>query len=206
MLNLRVLDANGQGIESSIIAALDWCVANKATYNIRVINMSLGTLAADSYRNDPMCLAARRAHDAGIVVVCAAGNLGKDANGNKIYGAVHSPGVDPSVITVGAANSIGTDARSDDTVTTYSSRGPTRGYTTDANGVKHDDNLIKPDLIAPGNRLIGAKYFAGSNSKQKRVANLTGRAGDGDFNRRLHSFFLSADFTDSRRFLRKPNL
>src|SRR5581483_10402259 len=157
LINLRVLGDDGRGSASNIIAALDWCIANKDAYNIRVINLSLGSIAADSYQFDPLCLAARRAHDAGIVVVCASGNDGKDAHGQKVYGAIHSPGDDPSVITVGAANAFGTDARSDDTVTTYSSRGPTRGYYTDDGGVKHYDNLIKPDLVAPGNRLIGAQ-------------------------------------------------
>ena len=81
LLNLRVLDNDGQGTSSNLIAALDWCITYKAVYNIRIINMSLGTVAVDSYQFDPLCLAARRAHDAGIVVVCAAGNLGKDSEG-----------------------------------------------------------------------------------------------------------------------------
>ena len=163
LLNLRVLDANGRGSASTVIAALDWCIQNKLTYNIRVINLSLGTAPVDSYKDDPLCLAARRAYDAGIVVVAAAGNLGKDANGNKIYGGINSPGIDPSVITVGAANTFGTMRRSDDGVTTFSSRGPTRGYWTDAQGVRHYDNLIKPDLVAPGNKVIAAQSL-GSTS------------------------------------------
>jgi subtilisin family serine protease len=165
LLNLRVLDANGMGAASNVIAALDWCVTNKTSWNIRVINLSLGAMAKDSYVNDPLCLAARRAWNAGIVVVCAAGNDGKAANGSKIYGAIHSPGNDPAVITVGAANTFGTDARSDDVVASYSSRGPTRSYVT-VNGVRRYDNLIKPDLIAPGNRLIGARasYNGGNNT------------------------------------------
>src|SRR5213079_1036320 len=107
--------------------------------------------------------AARALVNAGIVVVAAAGNNGKDANGNKIYGQIHSPGNEPSVITVGATNTFGTDARNDDGVATYSSRGPTRSYTTDANGVKNYDNLIKPDLIAPGNKLIYAEADTGNS-------------------------------------------
>jgi subtilisin family serine protease len=156
VLNLRVLNSLGFGSASTIIAALDWCVASKATYNIRVINLSLGTDAKDSYKNDPLCLAARRAYNAGIVVVAAAGNSGRDLYGNKIYGGIHSPGIEPSVITVGAANSMGTLKRSDDVVTTFSSRGPTRGYTV-VNGQRVYDNLIKPDLVAPGNKLISAQ-------------------------------------------------
>src|ERR1041384_7882336 len=119
--------------------------------------MSLGAPAVSSYKNDPICRAARALVDAGIVVVAAAGNSGKDASGNKIYGQIHSPGDDPSVITVGAANTFGTDVRNDDGVATYSSRGPTRGHYTDASGVKYYDNLVKPDLVAPGNKLIFAE-------------------------------------------------
>ncbi|HEX8146556.1 MAG TPA: S8 family serine peptidase, partial [Pyrinomonadaceae bacterium] len=116
----------------------------------------LGTSAVDSYRNDPLCRAARKLVDAGLVVVAAAGNEGKDAAGQKTYGRIHSPGIEPSVITVGASNSFGTDARADDAVTTYSSRGPTRGFWTDLLGVRRHDNLVKPDLVAPGNKIVDA--------------------------------------------------
>src|SRR5581483_7663766 len=169
VLDLRVLDEQGRGASSTTIAAIDWCVANKAAWNIRVINLSLGTPAQDSYKNDPLCQAARRAFNAGILVVAAAGNAGKDASGHKIYGGIHSPGIDPSVLTVGATNTFGTDARSDDVITTYSSRGPTRGFYTDAAGVRHYDNLIKPDIVAPGNRLIGACSTASRGNSNSLV-------------------------------------
>ena len=113
--------------------------------------------AVDSYRNDPVCRAVRRLVDAGVVVFAAAGNNGKDSDGNKIYGHIHSPGNEPSAITVGATNTFGTDDRSDDAVATFSSRGPTRSFTTDDAGVRHYDNLVKPDLVAPGNKLIDAE-------------------------------------------------
>jgi subtilisin family serine protease len=157
LINVRVLNSQGQGSTSGVIAGIDWCVSNKAQYNIRVMNISLGTTAVDSYLDDPLCLAVRRAFSAGIVVCVAAGNLGKDEAGQKLYGSIHSPGIEPSAITVGAANTHGSDNRISDSVATYSSRGPTRGYYTDTNGVRHYDNLIKPDLIAPGNKLIGAQ-------------------------------------------------
>jgi subtilisin family serine protease len=122
-----------------------------------VVNMSLGAPAIESYRNDPVCRAVRRLVDAGIIVVAAAGNNGKNSAGQKIYGQIHSPGNEPSALTVGASNSFGSDARGDDTVATYSSRGPTRSYSTDALGTKRYDSLIKPDLVAPGNKLIYAQ-------------------------------------------------
>ena len=151
--SLKALGSLGTGTSANVIAAIDWAIANKASKNIRVINMSLGTPVRDSYLTDPLCLAARRAVNAGIVVVASAGNRGKDLLGNKQYGTIGSPGIEPSVITVGAANTLGTDIRSDDTVATYSSRGPTRGYRT-INGVRKYDNLIKPDVIASGNKII----------------------------------------------------
>ena len=42
------------------------------------------------------------------VVVAAAGNNGKDAAGDKLYGYIHAPGNEPSAITVGAANTFQT--------------------------------------------------------------------------------------------------
>jgi subtilisin family serine protease len=141
---------------SALLNALDAVMLYRSTYNIRVVNMSLGMPAIDSYKNDAVCRAVRRLVDVGIVVVAAAGNDGKDLTHPKIYGRIHSPGDEPSAITVGAANTFGTNGRADDVVTTYSSRGPTRGYWTSTSGTKHYDNLIKPDLVAPGNKIIGA--------------------------------------------------
>ncbi|MFL6212402.1 MAG: S8 family serine peptidase [Blastocatellia bacterium] len=157
VINLRVLDSNGVGTVSGVLAALNWVLANSVRYKIGVVNMSLGTPAVTSYVNDPICIAVRRLVDAGIVVVAAAGNDGKDDSGQPVYGRIHSPGIEPSAITVGCSNSLGTDSRGDDSVASYSSRGPTRGYWTDADGVEHYDNLVKPDLVAPGNKVIQAE-------------------------------------------------
>jgi subtilisin family serine protease len=95
--------------------------------------------------------------DRGIVVVAAAGNNGKNSAGQKVYGQVHAPGNEPSVLTVGAVDTRGTDQRGDDTIASYSSRGPTRSYWTDESGAKHYDNLIKPEIAAPGNKTIFAE-------------------------------------------------
>jgi len=154
IINVRVLNSKGSGTSASLLQGIDWILNNRSAYNIRVVNMSLGTAAVESYKNDPLCRAARKLVDAGIVVVAAAGNNGKNAAGQKLYGAIHSPGNEPSVITVGATNTFGTDARSDDGIATYSSRGPTRSFYTNAAGVKQYDHLVKPDLVAPGNRVV----------------------------------------------------
>ena len=157
ILNLRVLNSEGIGTTGGVLRALDWIATNRELYNIRVVNMSLGMPAIDSYRNDPVCRAVRRLVDSGIVVFAAAGNNGVDANGDRVYGHIHAPGNEPSAITVGASNTFGTDSRSDDGVASFSSRGPTRSFSVDANGIVSYDNLVKPDLVAPGNRLIEAQ-------------------------------------------------
>ena len=157
IINLRVLNSEGVGTTAWVLRALDWVASNRATYNIRVVNMSLGMPAIDSYINDPVCRAVRRLVDSGVVVFAAAGNNGRDSNGNKLYGHIHSPGNEPSAITVGASNTYGTNGRSDDGVASFSSRGPTRSFVTDDEGVKHYDNIIKPDIVAPGNKLIEAQ-------------------------------------------------
>jgi len=142
LINLRVLDATGVGRTSDVIAALNWCLLNRAKYNIKVINLSLGHPIYESYKTDPLCKAVEACVKNGMVVVVAAGNHGKGALGT-VYGGITSPGNDPAVITVGAVNTRGTDVRSDDQIASYSSRGPTAV-----------DGLIKPDLVAPGNKLV----------------------------------------------------
>src|SRR5690349_5256410 len=72
LVNLRVLDSNGVGHVSTVLAALDWLLANKNAYNVRVVNMSLGTPAVNSYEDDPICNAVRKLVNAGVVVVAAA--------------------------------------------------------------------------------------------------------------------------------------
>ncbi len=157
IINLRVLNKTGTGSAAALLSALDWAYTNRTAYNIRVVNMSLGMLAVDSYKNDPVCRAVRKLVDAGVVVVAASGNNGKGSAGQKLYGRVHSPGIEPSAITVGATNTFGTNGRADDGMATYSSRGPTRGAWRDTAGVKHFDNVIKPDLVAPGNKIVSAE-------------------------------------------------
>jgi subtilisin family serine protease len=143
LISLKVLDGNGQGTISNIIAALNWIVANAQTYNIRVVNMSVGAHVNESYLTDPLTLATKQLTDRGITVVAAAGNLGKNSAGQEQYGGITAPGNAPWVLTVGATSTMGTLTRSDDTMADYSSRGPTR-----------KDYLAKPDLVAPGTGTI----------------------------------------------------
>ena len=146
LINLRVLDEFGAGVASDVIEAIDWAIENRATYGIRVVNLSLGAPVLQSYRDDPLCAAVERAVSAGLIVVAAAGNYGQTAEGQPILGGITSPANDPSAIAVGAVDTHGTAVRSDDTVAPFSSRGPTM-Y----------DMVLKPDLVAPGTRVVSAE-------------------------------------------------
>jgi serine protease AprX len=150
LVSLKVLGADGTGSISNVIAALDWVLANHATYNIRVVNLSVGAAVHESYWTDPLTLAAKRVVDAGVVVVSAAGNFGKNAAGLPQYGGINAPGNAPWVLTVGASTTNGTVPRGDDTMASFSSRGPT-----------YLDWAAKPDLVAPG---VGTVSLADPNS------------------------------------------
>ena len=149
LINLRVLDQNGLGTDSQVIAAIQEAITLKSTYNIRVISMSLGRPVFESYTLDPVDQAVEAAWKAGIVVVVAAGNNGRFAATNG-FGTIGVPANDPAVITVGATMTELTPTRVDDQIASYSSKGPTVV-----------DHIVKPDLVAPGNRLVSLRV-AGS--------------------------------------------
>ncbi len=166
LINARVLGADGSGQTSSVIAGLDWVLANRGLHRIRVVNLSLGHPVTGPCVTDPLCSSIARLVANGLVVVVSAGNQGKAANGQAVLGGISSPGNSPMALTVGALNTWNTVIRSDDTVATYSSRGPT-AY----------DLVVKPDVAAPGNKIVsleapngylarnyGALHVAGSGS------------------------------------------
>jgi serine protease AprX len=143
-INLRVLNADGTGSDSAIIAAVERAIDLKSKYNIRVINLSLGRPVFESYKLDPLCQAVEAAWKAGIVVVVAAGNEGRNNSfGTLGYGTIMAPGNDPYVITVGAMRDMHSASRADDQIASYSSKGPSAV-----------DLVVKPDLVAPGNQII----------------------------------------------------
>jgi serine protease AprX len=148
LIGLKVLDNQGRGVISDVIAALEYAVANRTAQNIRVINLSVGASVTTSYNVDPLALAAKRAVDAGIVVVAAAGNLGRKASGEAQYGGITAPGNAPWVLTVGASTHEGTLNRTDDHHASYSSRGPTAV-----------DFGAKPDILAPGTGVVSLTSF-----------------------------------------------
>jgi serine protease AprX len=143
LISIRALQADGTGNTSDVLQAIDWVIHFRRSYNIRVLNLSLGHPVYESYTTDPLCRAARNAVAAGVVVVTAAGNDGRIGSG---FGTIVSPGNEPSVITVGAMDDNATAAREDDVLAPYSSRGPSLV-----------DYVVKPDLVAPGSFIVSLR-------------------------------------------------
>ena len=85
---VKVLDLNGSGFTSGVIAGMDWVVAQG---DIEVMNLSLGGSGISQAYQDAIDNAVAN----GVVVVVAAGNDNDDANR-------YSPAFVPSAITVSA--------------------------------------------------------------------------------------------------------
>ena len=140
IISVRVIDSSGRATLSTIFAGMQWVLKNRSTYHIKVVNMSFGGTALTGYQQDLLASAAELLYFAGLTVVVSAGNSGPGPS------SITSPANDPFVLTVGAADDRGTPTLADDTVAIWSSRGPTAF-----------DGIAKPDLIAPGRKMIGLR-------------------------------------------------
>ncbi|MEU0534445.1 S8 family serine peptidase [Amycolatopsis tolypomycina] len=133
----KVLDDNGDGTESSVVAGMEWAAAQGAD----VIAMSLsGPVGGGKDPSvDVLSEAVNRlTAQSGALFVVSAGNKGPRV------GSIGSPGVADAALTVGAVDG-------DDALAEFSSRGPRAG-----------DGAIKPDLTAPGVGIVAARAKNGS--------------------------------------------
>ena len=137
LVAIKIAGASGQIDLATLIEGVGWAIANRVRDNIRVLNMSLGSVPTQSTVLDPLDQAVEKAWESGIVVVASSGNTGPN------NGTVLSPGVDPMVITVGSIDDQGQTIPSNDTMTTFSSVGPT-----------NPDGWIKPDLVTSGRSVV----------------------------------------------------
>jgi subtilisin family serine protease len=144
ILSVRVLGDEGSGSYADVIEGIQYVVANKDAYGIRVMNLSISAESSTPYFVDPIDRAVEEAWAAGIVVLAAAGNVGAAPE------TITVPGNDPYVITVGSLNGMRTPGYwADDRLVTWASSGPTL------------DGFIKPDVLAPGMNIVSYMHNAG---------------------------------------------
>lgn len=146
LIDVKVMNDLGVGSLSDVVAGLQWIYDNQQKYNIRVANLSLNSIVAESYHTSPLNAAVEILWFNGIVVVVSAGN-----NGLLNSGVVYPPANDPFVITVGAVDDKNTVSVNDDVLASFSASGTTI------------DGFAKPDLVAPGRNIIALLSSGDSN-------------------------------------------
>jgi serine protease AprX len=139
LVSLKIAEADGSTDVTRVLEALEWVLAFRSTYGIRVINLSLGFTTQQSAIIDPLDFAVERVWNTGLVVVAAAGNGGSSS------ASVTAPGNDPLVITAGSVTDKTTVSLGDDNVSSFSSSGPTV------------DGYAKPDVLAPGRSVVSSR-------------------------------------------------
>lgn len=126
---LKVLDRHGNGSKENVLQAFQWILENRRKYKIRIVNISVGTTYRTKNDQDVLIQGVEKLWDEGLVVVAAAGNQGPEP------GSVTAPGCSKKVITVGSSDMLSGNSA-------VSGRGPTF------------ECVCKPDIVAPGNKVI----------------------------------------------------
>jgi serine protease AprX len=134
LMSVKVAGGDGVTTLGQVLYGLQLIDASRHRYNIRVVLLAIAGPATSG--PDPLVLAVERLWADGLVVVTAAGNSGPGPS------SIGSPAVDPYVITVGATDESGSAATEDDTVPSWSARGPSVF------------GLQKPDFVAPGSSVV----------------------------------------------------
>ncbi len=146
---IKALNYKGNGNIEEVLQGLSWIRKNKEKYNIRILNISVGSSARKDLDEDSAFVrGVERMWEEGIVVIAAAGNNGPQG---KTIGA---PGNSRKIITVGASDDSDYVDFGGGKINNYSSRGPTGAC------------IMKPDIVAPGSNILSCNYhFAQGRSK-----------------------------------------
>ena len=133
----KVLDYSGNGSVDIVRKGLEWVIRNQERYHIRIVNISVGTVAKGEEDEEcELVKAVNHAWDAGLVVCVAAGNNGPDPY------TITMPGISRKVITVGSSDNREEVEVAGRIISDYSGRGPSYSC------------IIKPDLVAPGSNIF----------------------------------------------------
>ncbi len=137
IISVKVLDRKGNGNILDVIKGLNWVLENRKRYNIRILNISVGTPAKKELdESSQLVQAVNKVWDEGIIVVAAAGNNGPFPQ------TIGAPGNSRKVITVGASDDDLLVEMDGSKIKDYSSRGPTK------------ECIVKPDIVAPGSNIV----------------------------------------------------
>lgn len=132
----KVLDEKGDGKADTMLESLDWILGNRKKYDIRLLNISVGIGDLQSKEKfENLKNRIEKIWDAGVVVVCAAGNKGPSE------GSISAVGGSDKVITVGCFDDLPGNAP-EENCGFYSGRG------------KRGENIRKPDIVAPGTNIM----------------------------------------------------
>ncbi len=150
LYEVKVMNGSGMGTNSDIVQGIEWSVKN----DIDIISFSIGTRVNRCNGKDALSRMVNRAHNSGSLVVAAAGNSGPENS------TLAAPGCAENALTVGSTNK-------DDTIASYSSRGPTY------------DGRVKPDVVAPGSNIISTwpeNRLRGSSGTSMAAPQVSGQA------------------------------
>lgn len=143
---VKVLNYKGDGNISDVLAGLQWVIDHQKKYNIRVVNISVGTSTKELVdENSLLVRGVNAVWDRGMVVVVAAGNNGPGPM------SISTPGISRKVITVGSSDDNIAVELFGNRVTDYSGRGPTSAC------------IKKPDIVAPGSNIISCNAVKSTN-------------------------------------------
>jgi serine protease AprX len=145
IISVKIADDQGKSTEGDLLRGLQWVYDNRAQYNIKVVNVSISGSVPVSYLDSALAAGVEQLWRAGIFVVVASGNRGDVADAVQ-----YPPGNDGWVMTVGALDDNTTPDPSDGSLAFFSSSGRTQ------------DGLVKPELLAPGRKVVSTLATKGS--------------------------------------------
>lgn len=139
LLVFKILDKNGNGTTEKAIKALDWILQNHKSWNIKLLNFSMGYLPnTNTSMQNRLIERLEQLWEDGITIVTAAGNNGPKEN------TITVPGVSRKVITVGSCDDLENGQNG------YGGRGPTSCC------------IVKPEILAPGTRIRSLSLVDGN--------------------------------------------
>jgi len=164
LVSIKVATGDGSTTLATVLEGLQIVDQSRERFNIRVLLLAMSSGSTLSPDVDPLTLALRKLWRHGIFVVVPAGNDGPGA------GTVDSPGLDPTLMTAGAVDDMGTQSVFDDTVPDWTSRGPSQFGDAIPEVAAPGAHLVS--LRAPGSTIdqdnpsarVGDMYFRGSGT------------------------------------------